>query len=78
MRLLLWLNGSVEDLMRQGAILQADGQQLLAKLTVLLESAQITLATPEERSRGLLSTEAGRRMKAELRAFVELHDSHQF
>lgn len=58
-------------------ILPEDAQLLQSRVGALLESAH-TSVQPLESGRGLLGSEIGRRMKAELRAFVDLHQSRQF
>ncbi|CAL8467099.1 g6635 [Coccomyxa elongata] len=75
--LLSWLTDAVEGLAMERKILPEDAQLLQSRVGALLESAHTSVQALES-GRGLLGSEIGRRMKAELRAFVDLHQSRQF
>ncbi|BDA40590.1 probable mRNA transport regulator MTR10 at N-terminal half [Coccomyxa sp. Obi] len=77
LRLLSWLTDAAEGLAMESKILPADAQLLQSRVGALLESAHTSVQPPES-GRGLLGSEIGRRMKAELRAFVDIHQSRQF
>ncbi len=77
LRLRAYLTEAAEGSAAEGAILPADAQLLHSRVGTLIGSAHKAMEPPEH-GRGLLGSEVGRRMKAELRAFVDVHQSHQF
>ena len=58
-------------------IVPEDAQMLQSGVGALLESAHNSVQPPES-GRGLLGSEIGRLMKAEMRAFVDIHQARQF